>query len=135
MKRSLLGLTLVIVAFLAACAGANKDAEVKAFITDTDKLAADIVRTAGENPSGVDKAQKILDERKTELKNSFIKLKDVREYQLSKGMTEKLTDSVTKNVEAVNGLQLKYVEETASDAKLAAKLKKLSDDFTSIYDV
>jgi hypothetical protein len=135
MKKSLFGLVVLIALAFSAC-GINKDAEVGAFVTEMDKLAADIVRAVDEKPSaGVDDAQKMLDARKSELKAKFEKIKDVRGYQLSKEMSKKLTDSVTKNVETVGGLQIKYVEKAAADKSFSDKLKKLSDDFNSIYGV
>lgn len=135
MKVSLFGLVVLLALAFSAC-GVNKDAEVGAFVGEMDKLAAEIVRTVDEKPSsGVDDAQKLLDARKAALKSSFEKIKDVRGYQLSKDMSQKLTDSVTKNVESVGSLQIKYVEKAATDKKFAEKLKKLSDDFNSIYGV
>lgn len=135
MKKSLFSLVVLIATAFSACS-VNKDAEVGAFVTEMDKLAAEIVRTVDEKPAtGVDEAQKLLDARKAALKSSFEKIKDVRGYELSKEMSRKLTDSVTKNVESVGGLQIKYVEKAAADKKFADKLKKLSDDFNSIYGV
>jgi hypothetical protein len=135
MKKSLFGLVVLIALAFAACS-VNKDAEVGAFVSEMDKLAADIVRTVDEKPSaGVDDAQKMLDARKADLKAKFEKIKDVRGYQLSKEMSKKLTDSVTKNVESVGGLQIKYAEKSAADRKFGEKLSKLSDDFNSIYGV
>ena len=135
MKKSLFGLVVLIALAFSAC-GVKRDAEVGAFVGEMDKLAADIVRTVDEKPAtGVDDAQKMLDARKGELKKSFEKLKDVRGYELSREMSQKLTDSVTKNVESVGGLQIKHVEKAAADRKFAEKLKKLADDFNSIYGV
>jgi hypothetical protein len=135
MKKSLFGLAVLIALASSAC-GVKKDAEVGAFVTETDKLAAEIVRAVDEKPSsGVDDAQRLLDSRKAALKANFEKLKDVRGFQLSKEMSKKLTDSVTKNVESVGGLQIKYVEKAAADKNFAEKLKKLASDFNSIYGV
>jgi hypothetical protein len=135
MRKSLFSLVVLIAMALSGCS-VNKDAEVNAFVTEMNKLAADIVRAVDEKPStGVDEAQKLLDARKADLKTSFEKIKDVRGFQLSKETSKKLTDSVTKNVESVGGLQIKYAEKSAADKKFGEKLSKLSTDFNSIYGV
>lgn len=69
------------------------------------------------------------------MKANFEKLKDVRGFQLSEEMKKKFTDAVTKNVEAVNTLQIKYVEESIEDQSFGQKLKKLSTDYNSIFGV
>lgn len=135
MKNGLLSLMIMIAMAFSACS-VNKDAEVGAFVTETDKLAAEIVRAVDEKPgSGVDQAQKMLDARKAELKAHFEKIKDVRGYQLSSEMSQKLTDSVTKKVESVGNLQIKYAEKAAGDKSFGQKLSRLSADFNSIYGV
>jgi hypothetical protein len=114
----------------------NKDAEVNSFVTDMDKLTGEIVKAVEEKPAtGVDRAQQLLDARKTEMKANFEKLKDVRGFQLSEEMKKKFTDAIAKNVEAVNTLQIKYVEESIEDQSFGQKLKKLSTDYNSIFGV
>lgn len=133
MKKSLLGLLVLVVMGLTACSSLNKDAEVNAFVSDMDKLAADIVRTVDENPSDIDKAQQILDSRKGDLKTQFDKLKNIREGQLSKETSKRLIDSVEKNTESVGSLQIKYADKSVDDSKFGEKLRKLSEDYNSIY--
>lgn len=133
MKKSLLGLLVLVVMGLAACSSLNKDAEVNAFVSDMDKLAADIVRTVDENPSDIDKAQQILDSRKGDLKTQFDKLKNIREGQLSTETSKRLIDSVEKNTESVGSLQIKYADKSVDDSKFGEKLRKLSEDYNSIY--
>jgi hypothetical protein len=89
-KLSIITTFLICLAF-AGC-GTNKDADVGAFISETDKLASDIVKTVNANPSqtGLDQAQKMLDAKKTELKNKCNSIKKLRGFELSKEMTDKL---------------------------------------------
>lgn len=134
-KLSIITTFLICLAF-AGC-GANKDAEVGAFISETDKLASDIVKTVNANPSqtGLDQAQKLLDAKKTELKNKCDSIKKLRGFELSKEMTDKLSDSIADNVSEVGSLQIDYAEKAVEDAKFAEKLNKLYQDFSSIYGV
>jgi hypothetical protein len=135
MRNTLFVLMIACAAVFSGCS-MNKDAEINSFITDMDKLTGEIVKAVDEKPStGVDRAQQLLDARKSEMKASFEKLKDVRGFQLSEEMKKKFTDSVAKNVEAVNTLQIKYVEESIEDKNFGEKLKKLSTDYNSIFGV
>lgn len=135
MKSTLFVLIISLVAVLSGC-GVKKDAEVNSFISDMDKVAADIVHAVDEKPdTGIDRAQQILDSRKAELKAKFDTLKDLRGFQLSEETTKKFSDAVAKNVGAVTDLQVKYAERASEDAKFGKKLTKLSDDFNSIFGV
>ena len=131
MKSTLFILIIALAAALSAC-GVKKDSEVKAFIADIDQVAVDITRAVDEKPeTGVDRAQQILDGRKSELKAKYDTLKELRGYQLSEEMSKSFVDSVARNVESVGNLQIKYAEK----ATVAKKLTKLSDDFNSIFGV
>lgn len=135
MRNTLFILLITFAAVFSGCS-MNKDAEVNSFVTDMDKLTGEIVKAVDEKPAtGVDRAQQLLDARKTEMKANFEKLKDVRGFQLSEEMKKKFTDAITKNVEAVNTLQIKYVEESIEDQSFGQKLKKLSTDYNSIFGV
>ncbi len=135
MKSTLFVLVIALVAALSGC-GMKKDAEVKSFIAEMDQVAIDIVRAVDEKPeSGIDRAQQILDTRKTKLKAQFETLKQLRGYELSEETTKQFTDAVTKNAGAIAGLQVKYAEKSMSDEKFAEKLDKLSADFNSIFGV
>jgi hypothetical protein len=99
-----------------------------------DQVAIDIERAVNEKPeTGVDRAQKLLDARKPELKKKFESLKELRGYQLSETTTQEFTDAVARNVEKVGDLQIKYAEKSVDDATFGQKLSKLSDDFNSIF--
>jgi len=137
MTKALLISLIALFTGLSACSSVNKDAEVNSFIGDMDQLASDIVRTVEAKPgvSGVEQAQKLLDERRPQLKANFDKLKDVRGFQVSKATTEKFEAAVSKNVELVGGLQIKYADKSAEDAAFGNKLNKLSSDFNSIFGV
>jgi allophanate hydrolase subunit 1 len=50
-------------------------------------------------------------------------------------MKKKFTDAVTKNVTAVNTLQIKYAGESVTDESFGEKLRKLSTDYNSIFGV
>jgi hypothetical protein len=135
MKNTLIILLMIVAVAFSACSF-NKDAEVNSFIAEMDNLTNEIVRAVDEQPAtGVDKAQRILDGRKAEIKTSFEKLNDIRGFQLSDEMKKKFTDAITKNVEAVNTLQIKYVEQSVEDNSFGEKLKKLSTDYNSIFGV
>ena len=135
MKTILFGLFMTIVLAFSGC-GLNKDAEVNSFITEMDKLTAEIVRAVDEKPTdGVDKAQKLLDARKSELKKSYESFKDVRGFQLSKEMQTKFTEAVTKDIEAVGNLQIKHAKTSVADEAFAQKLDKLTTDYNSIFGV
>jgi uncharacterized lipoprotein YehR (DUF1307 family) len=135
MKSTLFVLIFTLVAALSGC-GVKKDADVKSFIADIDQMALDISRAVDEKPAtGVDRAQQLLDARKPELKAKFQTLKDLRGYQISEDTTKEFSDAVTRNVEKVGNLQIKYAEESAENAKLGQKLTKLADDFNSIFGV
>ena len=137
MKRNLMVMIAIVMAFSASACGIRKDAEVNSFVAELDKLGADIVRTVDEKPTaaGLDQAQQLLEERKNELKASFEKLKSVRGFQITEETKKKLADSVTKNVAAVNGLRFKHAGKTVSDKEFGQKLSRLSADFNSILGV
>lgn len=135
MRNTLFILLMTLVAAFSACS-MNKDAEVNSFIIDMDKLTNEIVKAVEEQPTlGIDKAQQLLETKKTGMKASFEQLKDVRGFQLSDEMKKKFTDAITRNVEAINTLQIKYVEESVADKSFGQKLQKLSADFNSIFGV
>lgn len=135
MKKLMCGLVIAMSFVLAGCG--SKDAEVTAFIADTDKLAGDIVQKVKANPtaSGIDEAQKLLDGKKADLKTKYDSLKTIRGYQVKEETMKKFTDSVFRNAEAVNGMRIDYVEKSVDDASFSKKLDKLVNDFNAIYEV
>lgn len=136
MKYALITLSIAIIMTFAGCSSMNRDAEASTFITEIDSVTAEIVRAIDEKPTtGIDRAQQILSERKSKLKASYDKLKDLKGYELSKTTTDKVVESVAKNVESISNLQIKYAEESVENRKFGEKLTKLSADFNSIFGV
>ena len=135
MKNILFGLLMTIVMAFSGC-GLSRDAEVNSFIKEMDKLTAEIVRAVDEKPTeGVDKAQKLLDARKSELKKKYESFKDIRGFQLSQEMQTKFTEAVTKDIESVGNLQIKHAKTSVADEKFGQKLDKLTADYNSIFGV
>jgi len=135
MRKTLFGLVLVWSFVFAGCG--SKDAEINSFISDSDKLASEIVQKVKANPTatGVDEAQKLLDSKKADLRKQYDNLKTARGYQVKEETMRKFTDSVFKNAEAVNNLKLDFLEKTLNDKKFSEKIDKLVDDFNAIYEV
>ena len=137
MKKLVLGLMILTSLVFAACSGAGKDAEVNAFVTDSDKLASEIVQKVKANPTakGVEEAQKVLEAKKADLKAKYDKLKTVSGYEIKEETMKKFTDSTFKNIESVNGLKIDYVDQTLDDAVFGEKINKLVTDFNALYGV
>lgn len=135
MKKAALCLVFVMSLMFAGCG--SKDAEINTFITDSDKLAVEIVQKVKEDPTskGVDEAQKLLDGKKADLRKQYDVLKTARGYQVKEETMKKFTDSVFKNAEAVNGLKLDFIEKTMSDKTFSEKIDKLVKEFNAIYEV
>jgi hypothetical protein len=137
MKKLMLGLMVLVSLMIIGCKSISKDAEVNAFIADSDKIASEIVRKVKANPtaSGIDEAQRLLDAQKAGLKAKYDVLKQVRGYEVSEEIMKKFTDSTFKNIETVNGLKLDFVEKTLGDKTFGEKIDKLVNDFNAIYEV
>jgi Tfp pilus assembly protein PilP len=133
---TILGILILTVLAFSAC-GVNKDAEVNAFVSDMDKVTGEITAKVNGNPTaaGVDEAQKVLDAKKADLKARYDKLKELRGYELSEPVMKKLTDSISKNMEAVADLQIKNVDKTVEDEAFGKKMNKLYTDYNSIFGV
>ena len=125
---------LLLVAICLVFAGCKKDSEVNAFITDYDAFSNEIVKHVDDSPNvaGVDAAQKYLDSKKADIRAKFEAFKDARGFQLSEDTTKKLTESVTRNVSAVNGLEVKYMSQSIQNSEFKSKLEKLVKDYNEI---
>ena len=132
MKRIIVGLLVLTSFMFAAC---SKDAEVGSFISDSDKLANDIVQKVKATPTaaGIDEAQKTLDGKKADIKAKYESLKNVRGFQVKSETMKQLTDSVTKNITAVNSLKIDLMTATMNDKALSDKLDKLIDEYNALY--
>jgi hypothetical protein len=138
MKTTTFGiLILTILAFAAACGGANNDAEVSAFVADMDKVTGDITAKVKANPSvaGIEEAQKILDGKKSDLKARYDKLKELRNFEVSEAVMKKFTDSISRNMESVADLQIENADKTVSDEAFGKKINKLYTDYNGIFGV
>lgn len=117
-------------------AGCNKDSEIDAVLTELHTFSEQIVSKvqSAPNPSaGVDEAQKLMDSRKADLQAKMNSLKGVRGYQVSKETQQKMTDTLTKDMVNVAGLQMKYVSVSMRDPAFKAKIEKLVKDYTEIF--
>lgn len=135
MKTVTLTLVVLLSVILVGCG--NQDTQVQSFITASDKLAADIVQKVKANPtaSGLDEAQKMLDDKKSEIKSQYDTISKLRQAQVSQDMMKKLTDSTTKNLTSVNGLQIDFAAKTVGDKAFGDKITKLVKDYNSLYGV
>lgn len=134
MKTTILGILITTILALTAC-GVNKDAEVTAFVSDIDSVTNELTSKFNSSNSGVDEAQKILDAKKADLKARYDKLKELRGYEISEAAMKKFTDSISKNMEAVAGLQIQNAEKIASDEAFGKKMNKLYSDYNSIFGI
>lgn len=136
MRKTIFGILILSVMAFAGCS-ANKDADVKAFMTDVDKITNEITTKINSNPTsaGVEEAQKILDGKKSDLKSRYNKLKELRGYELSEPVMKSFTESVSKNMESVADLQIKNAEKTITDEVFGKKLNKLYTDYNAIFGV
>lgn len=85
--------------------------------------------------TAVKEAQKLLDDKKADLKKKYDVLKTARGFEIKEETMKKFTDSVFKNAQAVNGLKLDFVEKTMEDESFGKKIDKLVNDFNAIYEV
>lgn len=136
MKSTILGLLILTVLAFAGCS-ANKDAEVKTFVTEVDKITNEITTKINSNPTaaGVEEAQKVLDGKKSDLKSRYDKLKELRGFELSEPVMKSFTDSISKNMESIADLQIKNAEKTVTDEAFGKKLNKLYTDYNAIFGV
>lgn len=128
---------VVFASFALAGCRSGKDSEVSAFIKDADTLTADIVQRVKANPSsaGVTEAQRILDDKKANMKAKYDSLKAVRGSDVSEETMKKFTDSTFKNIESVNDLKLDLINETLADEDFGEKIDKLVNDYNDLYGV
>lgn len=132
MKTFALGLVAL---FCLTFTGCSKDAEINSFLTEWDAVTNEIVQKIDTNPSsaGVDDAQKAWDEKKTDLKAKWDKVKDARGFQVSKDVQKKLEESAKKNVTALTAVMSKNVVKLATDKGAADKFKKLMEDYGNTF--
>lgn len=135
MKRIILCLMVLTNLFVSACS-AGRDAEVTAFINDSDKLTKDILAKVKANPTatGIEEAQKILNAKKPDLKAKYNELKSVRGFQVKEETMKKFTDSVFTNMESVNSLKIDFAEKSFDDKVFGDKIDKLVADYNALFE-
>ena len=92
--------------------GCNKDAEIEPVISELHTFSEELVKKvqSAANPSaGVDEAQRMMDSHKANLHAKIESIKNVRGYQVSKEMQQKMVDTITKDAMNDAGLQMKYI--------------------------
>jgi len=100
-----LGLLMMLCLTLVGC-GLNKDAEVKAFVSEFDKVTNDMAAkiNADSSEKGVEEAQKIWDSNKASLKTKFNAFKEARGIQITESVQKDMEKGLTKNAETMTGL-------------------------------
>jgi hypothetical protein len=76
-----------------------------------------------------------LDDKKSDIKAQYETISKLRQAQVSQDMMKKLTDSTTKNISSVNGLQIDFATKTVGDKEFGEKITKLVKDYNSLYGV
>ena len=121
--------------FCLSSFGCSKDAEINSFLIEWDAVTNEIVQKIDTNPSsaGVDEAQKTWDEKKTDLKAKWDKVKEARGFQVSKDVQKRMEESAKKNVTALTAVMSKNVVKLATDKGAADKFKKLMEDYGNSF--
>ena len=130
-------LSLLLAASLLL-AGCKKDAEINSVLADFNTFTNELVNkvdSASTPASGVDAAQKYLDEKKTELRAKWDSIKTVKNFQVSAETKKRMEDDLKKNLLSVYGLQNKYLDEAIKDPAFKAKMNKLVNDYKDLYEV
>lgn len=126
----ILGLMTMLLALSLAGCGFSKDAEVKAFMSELDKVTNDVSAKINADPSekGVDEAQKAWEAGKPGLKAKWDGIKEAREIQVTESVRKDMEKNMTTNVEKLTGLASKMRDPAASQ-----KYIKLITDFSSLF--
>lgn len=125
---------LAIVLALGAC---KKDDFANETVNELNALADEIVKTVKEGDdrgAAIDKAQKLLDEKKPDLQKKMAEIMELRGFQVSEETAANVNKVRTEAGIKVAGLQLELISETAGNDELNTKLEKLTDDFTNLVD-
>jgi hypothetical protein len=134
MTRKVLYLAMATVLSMAAIA-CSRDAEILAFVGELDSFTAQLVKTvqSGANPSsGVDAAQKYLDDNKAQLRTKLEGVRTVKNFQISEETKKKMQSRFTADASAVIQLEVQYVALAATDAQFRAKVEKLVNDYKDV---
>lgn len=131
-KTFALGLVAICCLLLVGC---SKDAEINSFLTEWDAVTNEIVQKIDADPSsaGVNDAQKTWDGKKADLKAKWDKIKDARNFQVSKNAQQKIEESARKNVSALTAVMSKNIVKMARDKDAADKFKDLMEDYGNTF--
>jgi hypothetical protein len=133
--RMMLPLALAATLMLVGC---KKDAEINSVLADFDSFTQELVKrveSAQTPASGVDAAQKYLEEKRAELRSKWDSIKKVKNFQVSDETKKRMEEDLKKNLMSVYGLQSKYIDQSIKDATFKTKLDKLISDYKNLYDV
>ncbi len=123
---------MAAVTILSAC---SKDAEVNAFVQELDAATHEIVTTIDAEPTaaGVEKAQSAFDNRKAQLSDSWIAIKDAVGAQVSADTKKKLEESVASNMQALTAASIRNMMKMAADKEASAKFQRLMEDYSKTF--
>lgn len=128
-------LLLSVLAFaLTSC---SKDDEVLAFGGSVEALStelADTVKKSEDKKAGLDAALKILDEKGAAVKATYAELQNVRGFQVKEETMVKMTESITKSTTDVMQIKIDLIAATMKDKDLSAKVDKLVDGYTALFN-
>jgi hypothetical protein len=119
-------------------AGCKKDAEINSVLADFNSFTEELVKkvdSAQSPSSGVEDAQKYLDQKKSELRAKWDSIKRIKNFQVSDETKKRMEDDLKKNIMSVYGLQTRYIDESIKDAAFKSKLDKLINDYKDLYEV
>lgn len=112
----------------------NKDAQINSMIARINEFTTELVRRANfaANPSaGVDAAQRYMNLQKNGVRALFIAATNVQECQVSEQIREYMKTSFYQDGVKIGKLTAKY----GYDPAVRLKLKKLTEDFLSIFQL
>ena len=134
MTRKVLSLAVAAVVSITTLA-CSRDAEILTFVGELDSFTAQLVKTAKSAPNpttGIDAAQKYLDDNKTQLKQKLEAIKTVKNFQVSEETKKKIEASFMSNASAVVSLEVEYVALAATDSAFRGKVEKLVNDYKDV---
>jgi hypothetical protein len=131
-------LPALLLAAALVLTGCKRDAEIKTVLADFNTFTGELVGKVDSAPSprsGLDAAQKYLDEKKPELRAKWNSIKSVKNFQVSSETKKRMEDDLKKNLLSVYGLQTKYLDESIKDPDFKARMDKLVNDYKELYEV
>lgn len=126
---------LLAVAACAVLAGCKKDSEINSVMADIHSFTNDIAGKIEAQPTteGVTAAQKVMDARKDEMKAKWDSIKEVRGFQVSDEVKNKMVDSYKQDYMQMKSLEIKYMSQSLQDPEFRSKLEKLVSDWEETF--